>query len=239
MRERPIASVPKAALFLLALALCLQLAWHFMWPAKPPSAQDLPQAPSASALQLASVGEPIALAKMLMLYLQAFDSQPGLQLRYRQLDYGHVQNWLARMLALDPKGQYPLFAASQLYGGIPDQSRQRQMFDFVYQQFFIDPNHRWPWLARAAIVAKHGLKDLPLARKYAQAIRLHTTGSEVPSWAKQMEIFILEDMNELQSAKILLGGLVNSGQISDLHEMRFLKERLNAMEQLGRTAKSR
>ncbi len=239
MRERPISSVPKTALFLLGLGLCLQIAWHVSVPAKQPTAKNLPPAPSSPTLRLASFGEPIALAKVLMLYLQAFDSQPGLLLRFRQLDYGHVQNWLARFLELDPKGQYPLFAASQIYGEVADQDKQRLMFDFVYQQFFIDPNHRWPWLARAAIVAKHGLKDLPLAQKYAQAIRLHATGKEVPSWAKQMDIFILEDMNELQSAKILLGGLISGGQISDPHELRFLKERLDAMEQKQSKAPSK
>jgi hypothetical protein len=235
MRERPLSNVPNSALFLLALALCLQIALHFNQPVRQPTARDLPQAPSSPALRLASFGEPVALAKVLMLYLQAFDSQPGIHMRYRQLDYAHVKQWLVRMLELDPKGQYPLFAASQIYGVVKDEDRQRLMFDFVYQQFFIDPNHRWPWLARAAVVAKHGLKDLPLARKYAQAIRLHATGSAVPSWAKQMEIFILEDMDELQSAKILIGGLINNGQISDPHELRFLKERLDQMEHKANT----
>lgn len=231
MRERPIARVPKAALFLLGLGLSLQIAWHFSLPPPQAKAEDLPQAPTLFTLQLASFGEPIALAKLLMLYLQAFDTQPGINIRYRQLDYQRLQDWLARILELDPPAQYPLFAASEIYSSVKDEAKQRAMFDFIYRQFLIDPNRRWPSLARAAVVAKHGLKDLPLARKYAQAIRLHATGSGVPSWAKQMEIFIIEDMNELESAKILLGGLLASGQITDPHEMRFLQKRLNELEQ--------
>ncbi|HCN90147.1 MAG TPA: hypothetical protein DIT28_13380, partial [Oxalobacteraceae bacterium] len=58
----------------------------------------------------------------------------------------------------------------------------------------------------------------------------HATGSQVPDWAKQMEIFLLEDMNELERAKILLGGLLHSGQITDPHEIRFLEERLKQLE---------
>lgn len=229
MRERPISSVPKPALLLLALGLGLQIVWHASQPQRLAKAEDLPQAPSLSALKLASFGEPIALAKALILHLQAFDNQPGITIPFSKLDYGRVQSWLDRVLRLDPPGQYPLFIASRLYGEVPDEARQRQMLEFVHQRFLDDPNHRWPWLAHAAFIAKHRLKDLPLARKYAQAIRLHATGSEVPHWAKQMEIFILEDMNELESAKILIGGLLQSGQIIDSHEIRFLEERLNTL----------
>ena len=230
MRERPISAVPKSALLLLALALSLQLAWHFGQPPRRAIAESLPPAPSLPALKLASLGESIALAKILMLYLQAFDSQPGISVPFRKLDYGKLQTWLQRILQLDPQGQYPLFAASRLYGEVPDPVKQRAIFDFIYQQFLIDPNRRWPWLAQAAVTARHELKDLPLARKYAQAIRLHATGNQVPSWAKQMEIFLLEDMNELERAKILLGGLLQSGQITDPHEIRFLEERLKQLE---------
>jgi hypothetical protein len=45
-----------------------------------------------------------------------------------------------------------------------------------------------------------------------------------------MEIFILEDMNEVDSAKILLGALLANGQVTDAAERRFLIKRLEAME---------
>jgi hypothetical protein len=95
---------------------------------------------------------------------------------------------------------------------------------------FRDPNRRWPWLAHAALVAKHRLGDLPLARRYASAVQRYTTAPDVPLWAKQMEIFILEDMNELAAAKIMLGGLLESGKIEDPAELRFLQQRLQELE---------
>jgi hypothetical protein len=45
-----------------------------------------------------------------------------------------------------------------------------------------------------------------------------------------MEIFILEDMNELEAARIMLGGLIESGTVTDPAELRFLRQRLEEME---------
>jgi hypothetical protein len=45
-----------------------------------------------------------------------------------------------------------------------------------------------------------------------------------------MEIFILEDMDELEAARIMLGGLLASGKVTDPAELSFLKQRLQELE---------
>jgi len=129
------------------------------------------------------------------------------------------------------RSEYPLFAAARVYAEVPDAARSRIALEFVYERFFADPDRRWPWLAHAALIAKHRLGDLPLARRYAQAIDRHTRSRDVPLWARQMEIFILEDMDELEAAKIMLGGLLERGEIDDPAEARFLQQRLQALEE--------
>jgi len=224
-------------LLLLAIGLCAQLAWHFSQPPAPPSAENLPQTPSISALRLASFGEPIALSKILLLYVQSFDDQPGVSAPFRRLDYDRVAAWLDLTLQLDPPGQYPLFLASQVYGDIGDPTKQRIMFDFVYQQFFINPNQRWRSLAYAAVMTRHQLNDLPQAHIYAQALREYATGPNVPSWAKQMDIFMLEDMEQFDTAIKLLDNLLHSGQITDPNELRFLQERRDGIAAKANAAK--
>jgi hypothetical protein len=46
-----------------------------------------------------------------------------------------------------------------------------------------------------------------------------------------MEIYVLEDMGEIEAAKILIGGLLESGEITDAHELKFLEERLRRLEE--------
>lgn len=229
--ERPLSHVSLPVWALLAAGLALQIGLHSTMPAPEAKAEDLTPPPSTSMLRLASLGETIALARILMLQLQAFDFQSGSRVRYRDLDYALVQAWLSRILELDPESQYPLFAAARLYAEIPDESKQRSMMEFIYEQYFRDPNRRWPWLAHATFLAKHRLKDIALARKYASTLEKHTTAKDVPSWATTMEIFILEDLNELDTARLMIGGLLASGKITDRGELRFLNGRLQEIEE--------
>ena len=228
--ERPLTAVPGWIWLALAACLALQLAWAGMRPGMLHRAEDLPPAPRLAALRLASMGEPEALARLAMLYLQAYDLRGANRIPYQDLDYHRLVAWLRVILELDPRSEYPLFSAARVYAEVPDPTKIRTVLEFVYREYLKDPNRRWPWLAQAAMVAKHRLHDLPLALKYADSIDRHTTAPGVPVWAKQMRIFILEDMNELQAAKVILGGLLASGSIKDPAELRFLKHRLEALE---------
>jgi len=238
MTQRSISGVPRAVMMLLALGLAAQIGLKLAADRPSASANELPPVPGIGALRLASFGDPVALAKGLMLYLQAFDYQAGTKVPYRDLDYGRLEAWLARILELDPQGQYPLLAASRLYAEVPVESKQRSMLEFIYRQFLLDPNRRWPWLANATVIAKHRLHDLPLALRYAQALQRYATAANVPLWAKQMEAFILEDMNELEAARVVIGGYLQSGSITDPAELRFLEKHLKDLEaKSGRTPK--
>ena len=212
----------------LVAALVLQISLQAMRPAPSAQAEALGRPPTAVTLRALSFGEPIALASLLTLQLQAYDNQPGISIPFAQLDYGRVIAWLESILGLDPVSQYPLFMAAQLYGQVPDAAKQRQMCNFVRREFEQDPNRRWRWLAHCAIMAKHRLHDMPLALAYADAIARSAT--QAPSWARQMRIFVLEDMGEIEAAKILLGGLLASGEVTDPREIHFLMERLKDLE---------
>jgi hypothetical protein len=158
-----------------------------------------------------------------MLYVQGFDM--------RELDYGVLIAWLRTALDLDPRSSYPLFAAARVFAETTDPGRMRMMLEFIYAKFMEDPQRRWPAMAHAAFLAKHRLKDLPLARRYAVAVARHTDPKAVPMWARQMEVFILEDMNELEVAKIMLGGLLERGEIRGRRERLLMLRRLKEMEE--------
>ena len=236
--ERRIADVPPTVRLMLVAAFALQLGWHASRPDPRAETQRLEHPPAISMLRVAALGDEPALAKLLMLRLQAHDEQPGVSVPFMDLDYDRVAGWLDAIIDLDPLADSPLLAAARLYGSVPDPDRQRAMFELVHRRFLEDPDRRWPWLAHAAVIAKHRLADYPLALRYARALTRHATGPQVPAWARDMSSLIAADMGELQTARVLVGGLIDSGRISDAQEIRFLAERLaeTAVRGAGRHA---
>ncbi len=229
-KERSVSVVPKPIITSLLLALVLQISWHYQQPKPIATAISLTAPPAQPLLELIGMGDSVALSKLLMLRLQAFDNQPGISIPFLKLDYEKVTNWLESIARLDPKSQYPYLAAARVYAEVQDEDKKRRMLDFVHSGFLKNPDVQWPAMAHAVFIAKHRLNDLALALRYAKDIRLSLTNSNVPSWVRQMELFVLEDLGDLESARILLGGFLESGLIKDEQEFRFLKERLGVAD---------
>ena len=234
---RPVHAVPVAVRLVLAAALALQIGWHAWRPDPGAEAQPLAPAPAASTLRVAALGDEAAFAKLLMLRLLAHDRQPGVSIPFMDLDYARVAGWIDAVIDLDPRADAPLLAAARLYGSAPDPARQRTMFELVHRRFLEEPDRRWPWLAHAAVIAKHRLADPVLALRYARAVTDYATGPDVPAWARDMSVLIAEETGELETARVLIGGLLHSGRVGDPREIRFLGARLAEIE--ARTAERR
>ncbi|MGQ0751695.1 MAG: hypothetical protein ACT4PS_14265 [Betaproteobacteria bacterium] len=226
--DRSLGAVPWPVWGLLLTSLALYVAMRAMAPAPLANAAALSYPASPAMVRAASLGEPIAAAQLLTLYLQAFDNQPGISIPFKELDYGRVAAWLQTILSLDAATQYPLLMAAHLYAQVPDETKQRYMLDWVHRKFTEHPERRWRWLAHATLMAKHRLGDNALALRYARDIARLAPGA--PNWARQMQVFILEDMGEVESASILLGGLLAAGEINESSEIRFLTQRLEQMK---------
>ena len=214
---------------LLLAALSGQVAWEWNRPPDQSTAEALPSPPPLALLQVTAAGDDVVLGRLLMLWLQAFDNQSGISVPFSRLDYHVVVQWLGRVLALDPRGQYPLLSAARVYAGVPSPDQKITMFEFVYRNFLDDPNRRWPWLASAAIGAKHQLHDLPRALRYARALTEYATGPGVPAWARDMTLVISEEMGEYESALYLAHHLLESGRVTDPNEIRYLAEKLESL----------
>ena len=228
-QERSIKSVPLIIILLLVISLSAQVFLHRQLPSPYQNVESLTFPPSSDLLRMFSLGDTVASARIIMLWLQAFDNQNGQFLSYKELNYKALRKWLEAILQLDSHTEYPLLAASHLYLSVTVPEKKREMLDFIYEQFLIAPSNRWQWLSHAAVVAKHQLKDLPLALKYAEAITKHADPS-MPYWAREMQIFILEDMGELDRARLVIGGLLASGQVTDTNEIKFLNKKLEELE---------
>lgn len=208
----------------LLLALALQGAWKCREPQVAALPHALPNAPDPAWVRAGDLGEHAFASQWLMFKLFSLDEQPGVSVPFASLDYARIEGWMAAALELDPDNRNLLLAATQVYSLVPDPGRQRSMLNFVHQQFLLAPASRWPFLAHAAIVARHRLKDIPLALSYARDLSSVRTA---PAWARQMPVLLLADMGEREQARVLLGGLLESGAVKDPREISLLLSRIN------------
>ncbi|GAB2838658.1 hypothetical protein GCM10027277_01930 [Pseudoduganella ginsengisoli] len=217
------------ASFKLRMLVAATLAAHVLYaawlPAPGARAEPLPSAPTTDWLRIASLGEPEVAARVLMLQVQTLDDGR----RWRDLDYTALAAWLDRALDLDPRGQAPLLAAADVYGAIHDPARVRIMLEWIARRFSEDPDRRWPWLAHAALLARHRLHDPELAQRYAQAIHDQATGPDVPPWARELAP-LLAGASERDAVRAIAGGLLVSNQVHDTAQLRWLERRLQRAE---------
>jgi hypothetical protein len=231
MAPRPVSTLPAAVRWLPLAALAAHLLLRAALPAPAIERGTVPAAPPAALLRAASLGEPEAAAGLLMLHVQSFDNQRGLS--WRALDYPTLAAWLDRALELDPRSQAPLLAASDVYSAVADPGRVRIMLDFVARHYADDPARRWPWMAHAALLARHRLHDAALAQQYGQALQRHLGAADAPPWVREINLALNDTLNnaqsgpsELQAARLLAGGLLASGQVRDAAQLQWLERRL-------------
>lgn len=207
--------------------------WYYTQQGRVAIMRNLPDVPPPHFMQIASMGEPAALARATMLWLQAFDNQAGVSIAFRQLDYARLQGWLDVVSKLDKNTVYPLMAASRIYTSVNDDERLESIMEYVYSHYHENPKKNWPWLAQVAVLAKHRLHDNDLALKYANALADSSRDVEIPAWARQIQLVLLDEMGEQEALRILIGGLLVSGQVTDAQEQRFLELMLERMRTTG------
>lgn len=225
---QPLRLVPKWLWLALTLSFSAQLGFHAWLP--PPKVDERGlqlQTPSDEVLLRAlAFGDPAPLSRVLMLNLQAFDNQQGVSILYTDLDYTMLGLWLDRIVALDEKSEYPHFTAAKIYTGVQDESRQRQMVEWVRKQFRASPDTRWEWMAHVTNFIRYRLEDQELSLEMAHELRDLTTPGKTPGWARQTAVFFLESENEYQASANLLANLLAEGEVTDPAEFSFLLDRL-------------
>lgn len=226
---QPLGVVPRWLWVLAAAALVLQLLFHFQVQG---AAQvdrrglELQPPPSAGVLQAMALGDPLVLGRVLMLNLQAFDNQQGESISFYELNYDILGQWLDRIVALDEKAEYPHFSAAKIYTSVLNNKQVRIMIEWVRRHFANAPDARWEWMAHAAHMAQYTLEDRALARALAEELHRLTTPGKVPGWSRQMGVFFLENGSEYEASAAMLANLLDTGEVDDPNEFKFLLTRL-------------
>ena len=168
---------------------------------------------------------------LLMFKVQLHDNQRGQHESYKNLDYKTLAQWLLMLSRLNLQSDYPAFLATRVYSQVDDPNKIRMVIDVIDQLFEQDPLLHWRRMTEACLLAKHQLKDLDLALKLASKVADLPASIHLPFWARDMKLILLDELNELESAQVLISSMLQSNSITDEDELRFLQFRLLKIQQ--------
>jgi hypothetical protein len=231
-QERDLKQLPPLLIFAFILTFILQVA-HQQYSTSSLNASftQLARPFSAGFYRSVAMGSDKLWSYLLLLKVQLHDNQRGRHENYKNLDYKTLSDWLLTLSRLNPDYDYPAFLAARVYSQVGDRDKIRDMISVIEQLFEQNPALHWRRMTEACLLAKHQLNDLDLALALAKKVASLPKSIELPYWARDMRLILLDDLNQLQSAQILISSMLQSGSITDTDELRFLKQRLLKIQQ--------
>jgi len=230
--ERPFTQIPRPLLFGFLFLLGFQILVHQSAIRQTATSYRPLTTPFASPVYRGlSMGSEQLFSYLLSIRLQLHDNQAGKHIRYSQLDYERLVNWLDQIYQLNPHSEYPMMLASRVYSQTRDKTRLRIILEYIDRTFVQNPQLHWRRLAEASVIAKHQLGDLQLALQMADKLSNQPASVEMPRWARDMQFILLGDMNEYETAITIIVALLQSEAVNDPDEVHFLKEKLLYFQQ--------
>lgn len=193
--------------WLLALALLAQAA--FWWGSRDLRGEQpvVPPPPSERAVAALAFGDRQFLYRALGLEVQNLGDTGGRFTPLARYDYRRLAGWFDRLDALDPRADYAPALAAHYYGQTPKSEDVRHVVAYLRRHAAGDPERKWRWLAHAAYLARHKVKDLDLALAVARELAgLAVPG--IPIWTKQMPAFVLAAAGDTEAARDLMAVLL-------------------------------
>ena len=230
--ERPFTQIPRPLLIGFLILLGIQILVHQSATRQAEvSYKPLPTPFTSTVYKGLSMGSRHLLSYLLAIRLQLHDNQAGRHIRYSQLDYKVLVNWLDQISLLNPLSEYPTMLASRVYSQTRDKARLRIILDYIDRTFTQNPQLHWRRLAEASVIAKHQLEDLQLALQMAEKLSNQPESIKMPRWARDIQFILLGDMNEFETAITIIVALLQSDAVNDPDEARFLNEKLLYFQQ--------
>ena len=225
--ERPMLSLPRPLLLTFVVLLLAQIIYHHMNQERVERLYgELGKPLSASIYRGLAMGSQQLFGYLLAIRLQLHDNQAGRHFGYKLMDYDLLVDWLEQISEVSPGTEYPMLLASRVYTATSDHRQLRQILAFIERRFDEDPQLHWRRLAEASVIAKHRLGDLELALRMARKLAQQPASIDLPQWARDFEFLLLAELNELESAIIIIEALLQTEAVNDPDERLFLQEKL-------------
>lgn len=222
---------------LFCLFLMVQIAlWSLYTRHVKPDFTIVPDVPSELAVKAMALGDEQFYFRTLALKMQNAGDTFGRFTALKRYDYKKLYHWFSLLDTLDRKSHFIPSLAGYYYSQTQNVPDVRYIVDYLSEHAMYDDDaryHKWWWLSQAVYLANHKLKDKSWALDLAYELA-KTPRDDIPLWAKQMPAFILEQLNEYETALAIIANIVENqenlaeGEINFMHH--FVTERLGKIE---------
>jgi hypothetical protein len=209
----------------------LQLGFWDLTRDKLPDMGIVPDVPGQTAVKALSFGDEQFYFRILALDLQNAGDTFGRFTELYKYDFKKLYAWFILLDTLDNQSGYIPFLASYYFAQTQHVPDVRYVVDYLYEHSKDTPEKNYWWLAQAAYLADHKLKDNDLALKVASPLE---NAQNAPLWVRQLPAFVHEKRGEMDDAKRIIENIQENTKDIPPGELNFMtyfvKERLHKLE---------
>ncbi len=169
-----------------------------------------------------SLGDRQFYFRLLAFEMQSLGDTFGRSTPLKDYNFALLQKWFFRLDELDSKSNVLPSLASYYYSNSQNPEDCKYLVEYLEQHANKNIEEKWWWLAQAAYLANHKLKDKEWALRIAIKLQ-DLKRKDVPIWVRQLPAFIYEQMGEREQAMRIIVDILDHKELYSDGELNFMR----------------
>lgn len=171
---------------------------------------NVPPAPGKVAGAGMGLGDHQLAYRITGMMLQNLGNMNGKTHNLKEYNYDHLGDWLMFADTMDPVSNFIPTLAAYYFGGVSPPKDLMPLINYLVKVGHYPQEQKWRWLAQAAYLARYSQNDINLSLELANQLA-SLPRDDLPLWAKQMPIIIMNAKGDKNAAYAILMGTLTSG----------------------------
>lgn len=187
----------------LALAVIVNIVFWFSVRDVEARWENVPPVPDIRFAASSGLGDAQLSYRIIGLMIQNLGDTGGRSTALKEYNYDELAKWFFLQDHLDPRSNYMPYLAAYYFSAVQTPESFRPALDYLVTVGQRPEGEKWRFLAQAVFLARFVMKDTDKALELAKLLA-ELDNSEMPSWTRQMPVFIMNASGEKETAYALM-----------------------------------